>query len=683
MSTSPNSEPGSRAGVNLLNNRYRLLGTVAAGGMATVYKAQDQMLNRLVAVKILRERYARDPQFVQRFREEASAAANLNHPNIVTVYDVGRDVLNEQERHYIVMELIEGEDLKQMIRGRQVSGAGFEIEEAVSLARQICDGVAYAHRRGLVHCDIKPQNVMVTTEQRAKVTDFGIARAFTNALNAQGREEVVWGTPQYYAPEQAAGAPPTPASDVYSLGILLYEMLAGKLPFTGSDAAALGRLHQTAEIPSLSEANPSVSTQLEGIVRRALAKDPAQRYRNADQMAAALTAYLQQGEENTLMGMPPVTAPTQPDRGAPRPRPAAQAQPAPGAGAVGQGPAQTPRVDGAQHAGRAAPSSIQDRIAQRGARAGTSATEITGSGAQDTYSDARAPARGGFDPLLWLLAAVAVMCVLGLIPLWASVYTEYTKQAPSAPPTLVPQPALPNAPAVADVSPSAPPGPSPSPQASPATTLTATLTPTPTFTLPTALVGSVLDDGFKALAASYGISLVITDAYSLQPTNTILAIDPNSTTLPLSSTLLITVSSGGRVRLDAQLPQVMIESARFERDDFQPGYNIAFDVTWRASGRVGRDYKVLVHLIGPDGALVDQDGDRAPRNYGVDTPTSTWRAGTLVVDSYVLNIPLSAAPGMYEVRVGLYDDSGRVAFVSPGQGEVKQDSLIVRTVSVR
>jgi eukaryotic-like serine/threonine-protein kinase len=677
MSTTPNSTPNGKAGVNLLNNRYRLLATVAAGGMATVYKAQDQMLNRLVAVKILRERYARDPQFVQRFREEASAAANLNHPNVVTIFDVGRDVLSDQERHYIVMELVEGEDLKQLIRGRQISAAGFEVDEAVNLVRQVCEGVAYAHKRGLVHCDLKPQNVLLTHEHRAKVTDFGIARAFTNAL-AQAKEEVVWGTPQYYAPEQAAGAPPTPASDVYSLGIMLYELLAGKLPFEARDSTTLGRLHQTAEAPSLSEANPSVSMQLEGIVRRALSKDPAQRYRNADQMAAALSAYLQQGDENTLMGMSPVTGPTQPTRETQRPRPVT---PGPATGAAAK-----PRP------AEPAPSSIQDRIAQRGTRIdtqGTDATGATGAYTQNTQGDARAPARGGFDPLLLLLGAVAVLCVLGLIPLWANVYTEYTKQAPAAAPTQAPppgqepQPAQPNAPAIAANTPNAPPGATATAQVTPTASVTATLTPTPTFTLPTALVGSVLDDGFKSLALTNGISLVITDTYSLLPENTVLAIAPNSATLPLSSTLLITVSSGGRVRLEAQLPRVIIESARFQRDEFLPGMNIAFDVTWRASGRIGRDYKVLVHLIGPDGALVDQDGDRAPRNYGAEAPTSTWGNGTVVVDSYVLDIPLTAPPGAYEVRVGLYDDSGRVAFVSPGAGAVKQDSLIVRTVNVR
>jgi eukaryotic-like serine/threonine-protein kinase len=674
----------------MLNNRYRLLATVAAGGMATVYKAQDTMLNRLVAVKVLRERYARDPQFVQRFREEAAAAANLNHPNIVTIYDVGSDTLNTQQRHYIVMELIDGADLKQTQRVRG-EGEPYDVTEAVDLARQVCEGVAYAHRRGLVHCDIKPQNVMLTADGRAKVTDFGIARAFTSVLNPNAREDVVWGTPQYYAPEQAAGAIPTPASDVYSIGVLLFELLAGRLPFLAADSAALAKLHQTAEPPSLTEANPSVSIQLEGLVRRALAKDPSQRYRNADQMAATLASYLQQGEENTLMGMSPVAPakpPTQntPSAGANRPPgntgPSIEERIAK-RGAVN--PDVKPNVGGAAaNAKPAAPAA--KRPAPQPVREATSSTAPTGATGSYTQSGTVMDGRGGVDLRLLLLALVAALCVLGLIPLYAQVYTEYTRPVPVGAPTPVApdgatppggnagQPVAQN---TADAT--APPGATASPSP------TATQTSTPTIALPTNLVGSVLTDEFKTQLVTNGISLTVLGKYDLLPENTILAIDPLTTALPVSSSLVITVSSGGRVDLRAEMPGIMVESARFNREEFPPGSAIQFDVTWRGLGAIGRDYNVGVYLFDPSGGYTGvQDGDRAPQHFGAASPTSGWSNGTVVIDTYRLVVPLNAQPGDYEIRIVLYDGSGRVNYSNPGLSVVKEaQALVVKSVKVR
>lgn len=650
MSESPSSA--------LLNNRYRLLATVAAGGMATVYKAQDTMLNRLVAVKVLRDRYARDPQFVQRFREEAAAAANLNHPNIVTIFDVGSDVLSGQQRHYIVMELIEGEDLKQHQRTRPDR---IDVDDAVRLMRQVCEGVAYAHRRGLVHCDLKPQNVMIATDGRAKVTDFGIARAFTTVLNPNEREDVVWGTPQYYAPEQAAGGIPSPASDVYSLGVIVFELLAGRLPFMAADTATLARLHQTAAPPSLSAINPSVSLQLENIVARALVKDPAQRYRSADQMAAALTAYLQQGEENTLMGMAPVK-PAAPQPQTPAAKPEA-ARPAPRPAPLPKSPSIEERIQARQGGGRAA-----DPVT------GTSPSESM-TGAQPSH----VARKEGADLLLLLLGAIAVLCVLGLIPLYAQVYAEYTK--PPAP-GQAPQPQLPATNAVAAVTNTeSPPGVAPTPGAAP--TVTATLTPTPTFDLPANLVGSVLDDTTRALFASKGVSLVVTSTASFEPEDTILALDPNTAQLEVSSTLTVTVSTGGRIDLNAQMPGIVVQHARFVRDEFAPGMNVQFNVAWRATRAIGKDYRVFVHLFDPSGTFIGQTGDREPYNNGAPFPTAAWTDGTFVTDTYVLQIPLNAQPGLYEIRVGLYDDAGRLPFTDGGQSVVKGSSVVVRTIRVR
>jgi serine/threonine protein kinase len=292
----------------LLNKRYRLLSPLGAGGMAVVYKAQDLALGRLVAVKILREPHSSDPDFLARFQQEARSAANLAHPNIVTVHDFGRD----GGRNYIVMEFIEGKDLKTLIK----EGAPFKPDRALDLAIQICAGIGYAHRAGLVHCDVKPQNILVTPDGRVKVTDFGIAKALAS-LQPGETTDVVWGSPQYYSPEQAAGEAPTPASDVYSIGVVMYEMLAGRLPFVASTQQALAMMHLRDEPPRLTLFNPSLPETLERVVHKVLAKEPSARYRTADQLGRILISYRERGLELTgaqpiaetpAHGAPPVAA---------------------------------------------------------------------------------------------------------------------------------------------------------------------------------------------------------------------------------------------------------------------------------------------------------------------------------------------------------------------------------------
>ncbi len=263
----------------MLNNRYQLLHTLGTGGMAVVYRAYDRMLERPVAIKILRQDFSGDEAFRERFRQEARAAANLSHPNIVTVHDFGFDA----GRPFIVMEYVPGTDLKTMIKTRGKFGP----EEAINLMVQACEGIGYAHRAGLVHCDVKPHNMLVSPDGRLKVTDFGIARALASILPDE-QSEVVWGSPQYFAPEQAAGQAPSPASDVYSLGVILYEMLAGQLPFVSNDPEELARMHREARPVPPRRYNPQISPELEQIVMKVLAKEPAQRYRSADQLGRVL-----------------------------------------------------------------------------------------------------------------------------------------------------------------------------------------------------------------------------------------------------------------------------------------------------------------------------------------------------------------------------------------------------------
>lgn len=265
--------------IALLNNRYQLEKPLGSGGMAVVYRARDHMLERTVAIKVLREDYSRDVAFRERFRQEAKAAANLSHPNIVTVHDFGVD----SGRIFIVMEFIPGTNLnaKLQTRGR------FTVSEAVPLLMQACAGVGYAHRAGLVHCDIKPHNFLITPDNRVKVTDFGIARALAS-IHPSEKSEVVWGSPQYFSPEQAAGGAPSPASDVYSLGVVMYYMLTGRLPFTAATASELAHLHRSAMPLPPRHYNPTIPVSLEQVIIKVLAKEPSQRYRTADQLGRVI-----------------------------------------------------------------------------------------------------------------------------------------------------------------------------------------------------------------------------------------------------------------------------------------------------------------------------------------------------------------------------------------------------------
>lgn len=274
----------------LLNNRYRLLHPLGSGGMAVVYKALDEMLERTVAVKILREDYTNDKEFREQFKQEAKAAANLSHPNIVTVYDFGFD----EDQVFIVIEYIEGRDLKSLIRENKP----FNIDDAVSLMAQACAGIGYAHRAGLVHCDVKPHNMLVSNDFRLKVTDFGIARALAT-IHPEEKSEVVWGSPHYFSPEQAAGQAPSPASDVYSLGVILYEMLAGRLPFEASDSAELSKMHRTKTPIPPRQFNPLIPETLEEITLKILAKEPSARYRTADQLGRVLLSFGTINQEKT------------------------------------------------------------------------------------------------------------------------------------------------------------------------------------------------------------------------------------------------------------------------------------------------------------------------------------------------------------------------------------------------
>lgn len=262
----------------VLSDRYRLKERIAAGAMGTVYLAVDERLHRQVALKLLKDDLAKDPKFIERFRREARSAAALSHPNIAGVFDYGED----DDCSYIVMELAGGSDLARVIREE----GPLAPERSARIAGQIAAALAHAHAMGVVHRDIKPANVLVDTSGNIKVTDFGIARATGDStLTATGS---VLGTAHYLSPEQASGAPVGPPSDVYSLGIVLYEMLTGAVPFTGDSAISVAMRHINEDVPAPSALHPGVPVHLDEVVARATRKEPEERFGGAAEMATAL-----------------------------------------------------------------------------------------------------------------------------------------------------------------------------------------------------------------------------------------------------------------------------------------------------------------------------------------------------------------------------------------------------------
>jgi serine/threonine-protein kinase len=261
----------------VIDGRYRVLKRLGSGGMADVYCAEDLQLGRRVALKLLYRRFAEDSEFVERFRREASAAAGLQHPNIVGVYDRGE----WDGTYYIAMEFLDGQTLKQLVREH----GPMPPDLAIDIAVQILRAARFAHKRGVVHRDIKPHNVMVDEEGRAKVTDFGIARAGASDMTETGS---IMGTAQYLSPEQAQGQPVSPRSDLYSIGVLLYELLTGRVPFDAESPVTIA-LKQVTEAPvPPAELNPAVSPALDAVVLRAMEKDPAHRFADAADFIAAL-----------------------------------------------------------------------------------------------------------------------------------------------------------------------------------------------------------------------------------------------------------------------------------------------------------------------------------------------------------------------------------------------------------
>lgn len=271
-----------------LGGRYEILERIGGGGMALVYMGLDNLLHRKVAVKVLRQQYVHDEEFIRRFRREAQSAASLSHPNVVSIYDVGQ----EGDIHYIVMEYIEGTTLNDLIKER----APLQVEEAVRYAAQICDALEHAHHNEIIHRDIKPHNILIGKNGRVKVTDFGIARAATSSTITQTGSVV--GSVHYFSPEHAKGTSTGEKSDLYSLGIVLYQMLTGRLPFLGESPISVALKHLQEDVEEPRKVNPLIPQSVENVILKAMRKKPEERYQSAREMLGDLETCLQPERRN-------------------------------------------------------------------------------------------------------------------------------------------------------------------------------------------------------------------------------------------------------------------------------------------------------------------------------------------------------------------------------------------------
>ena len=384
-------------GETLLNQRYELVAQQGSGGMSVIYKALDRSLERMVAIKILRPALTQDPAFLEKFQQEARSIARMSHPNIVTVHDVG----NDGATHYIVMEIIEGQDLKKIIKTR----GALPYDKALDYAIQICAGLGFAHRSQLVHADVKPQNILINRSGGLKVTDFGIAQAYTDTMTIpQKQTEVVWGSPHYFAPEQARGEKPTPASDVYSIGIVMFEMFTGRLPYVGASQRELALAHIQAKVPRAIDLDPALSKEISAIIAKVMSKRPNDRYKHADQLGHVLRR-LRERDRNPTQNATQHQA---------TPLPQAQEQPAP---PPSPQPAAKPQIPAANRYMPQSPQPIPRLPNPIFNPDGSVNIDATGE-----YTGPLAPKRqaqkDGLDVVTIILVILAFAAVAGLVPLY-------------------------------------------------------------------------------------------------------------------------------------------------------------------------------------------------------------------------------------------------------------------------
>ncbi|MGC8879993.1 MAG: protein kinase domain-containing protein [Anaerolineae bacterium] len=613
--------------IRIFNNRYQILEKIGQGGLAEVYRAQDVALGRVVAVKALRPEYVTDPTFLVRFHREAQNAANLTHPNIVAVYDFGQD----HNRPYIVMEYVPGLDLRTLL---EQNGA-LSIRQAVDICSQVCAGVGYAHRAGLVHGDLKPGNVLIRPDGQAKVVDFGLARALgESAMDEAG--ELVWGTPAYFAPEQAAGEHVVPATNVYAIGIILYEALTGQLPFTGDDHE-VARKHLYEKPPLAHRTNPRVPVEISRIIERALRKKPEERFATAEEMGVALAEFRRRSEGSS------------------------------------------PAVSSAQQVSEMALPEPGDRSVTR---------------------------RFAPDAVGLMLGFLAIIAVLGLVPLLAGVLRAYTQPtvswAPTATATLaagqvrvpdvvgmqveharrvlesiglqmtiIGQAHHPLIPALTIADQTIRAG---EPVAD-GTTVGVVISQGPRLIEVPDVIGWPLEQAQGELERH---DLVFEVRYSAgdRPSGSVLAQEPPPGALVQERSLIVlTVSnSAGQVPVGARWGEhILLVNYALLRAAYTPGDVLSITLTWQAAAPVTPSaYTVVVHLVRSDGTVIAQH----------EGPLALSQPGEPITDTHLLPIPATAVASEYRLRVGVSATGGPVPITDAGAREVVDNMLALAPIRV-
>lgn len=625
----------------ILNKRYRLLTEIGAGKLAIVYRGEDTWRDTPVAIKVLRQTYVEDEAFLARFRSQAQALASLVHPHIATVYEAGQD----GDCHYLVMEFVEAPTLKEFIQ----VGIPFSIGRALDIAAQICAAVGHAHRVGIVHGDIKPQNVFVSAEGQVKVADFGLARALSAASVVEG--EIVWGTPHYFSPEQAAGEDVSPTSDVYSIGVLLYEMLTGRLPFEAETGIGVALKHLREEPVPFRQLNPDVPLQVERIVRKVMAKEPAARYRTADQLGRILDSYRRLGEENRVARRPAAVKPP------PRQREPEEAHYEEEEGG---------RDWLAFFLGVAAVLAVLCLIPlaisvyRRYAMAAPQPTPTPTSPPVAVATPV--PGQVQVPDLLGLSQEEAQRLIEEAGLRLAVVGEKHDSSIPAL--NIITQ-TIPAGQMVGR-----------------GETVGIVISQGPNFISVPQVAGlpvAAAEPGLRGM----GLDISRKDIWSQEPEGIILSQDPPADSMVSEgSVVALIVSSGPRLILDVNLgDEVLLRACDLGNDRLKPGELLRFTLYWRALRPMQENYTVFVHVARADGSILAQR-DVQPR--GGAHPTSSWVTDEWVADPYEVSIPSDAPLDIYWLKVGMYSQATmqRLPVVDPGQATALQDSILIKELRV-
>lgn len=613
--------------LRIFNNRYQILEKIGQGGLAEVYRAQDIALGRIVAVKALRPEYVSDPTFLVRFHREAQNAANLTHPNIVAVYDFGQD----HDRPYIVMEYVPGVDLRTLL---EQNGA-LSIRQAVDIGCQVCAGVGYAHRAGLVHGDLKPGNVLIRSDGQAKVVDFGLARALgESAMDEAG--ELVWGTPAYFAPEQAAGEHVVPATDVYAIGIILYEALTGQLPFTGDDHE-VARKHLYEKPPLAHRTNPRVPVELSRIIERALRKKPEERFTTAEEMGAALDEFRRRSAQNRAANSPvqPVSK---------------TAAPVTGARAVTR--RFVPDVV-ALMLGLLAILAVWGLVPLFAGVLRTYMQPVVSWAPTPTATLAPGQVRVPDVVGMRVEHARRVLESLGL-------HMAIVGQAhhPLIPALTIAEQTIRAGEPVAD-----------------GTTVGVVISQGPRLVEVPNVIGWPLESAQEELER-HDLIFEVRYPADARASGSVLAQEPPPGALVQQRSLIVlTVSNNvGQVPVGARWgEQILLVNYALLRGTYAPGDVLPVTFTWQAAASLARSaYTAVVHLVRSDGTVIAQH----------ESSLVLSQPGESITDTHLLSIPATAVAGEYRLRVGVSATGGRLSVTDAGAREVVEDMLTLLPIRV-